>query len=73
VRELLAAGAPPNAASVTGSTPLWLAAQNGHAGAALLLCEAGANVRASKDRVTCFDIARLKGNLAVAEVLRRFL
>ncbi len=72
-------GAPVDPLSQTGSTPLWIAAQNGHAAAVALLCARGASARGFKrvgqrvcDRVSCLDIANSGGHEHVAKILMRF-
>lgn len=80
MRALLDGGAPADAQSRTGSTPLWLAAQNGHAAAAALLCSRGASTRAwtrapppnGAVRVSVLDIAALNGREALAAILVSF-
>ena len=76
MRVLIDGGAPVDAASYTGSTPLWIAEQNGHAAAAALLCSHGASPRAFKrvahERITCLDMAVANGHAAVVKILVAF-
>ena len=56
--ELIKAGADVNQATSDGTTPLFLAAQNGHESCVALLIQAGADVRkARKDGHTPMQIA----------------
>ena len=80
VRALILAGAPISHASETGSTPLWLAAQNNHIALVLLLCESGADVNAPKYSeteggfmipVSPLDIALMKKNKMVVALLKK--
>ena len=77
VRALIRGGASVNAVANTGSTPLFIAAQNGHAAACALLCEAGASVHAAKrvpggGSLSCLDIARRNGRTAVLRILEQY-
>jgi ankyrin repeat protein len=71
-----AADAPTMGAGHDGLTPLMLAAQNGHAAAALVLCQAGSDVHHSKyteyGLMNCIDIAVFNRRRAVAKILREF-
>lgn len=76
VRALVDAGAPVDAITEGHNTPLMLAAQNGHAAAALVLCQAGSDVHHSKyteyGLMNCIDIAVFNRRRVVAKILREF-
>lgn len=77
VLALLQAGGSPNARSDTGSTPLWLACQNGHAAAVLVMCQNGGDGMAytrgsSGQRYSCLDMAVQNDHEAVHDILLRF-
>ena len=77
VLALLQAGGSPNARSDSGSTPLWLACQNGHAAAVLVMCQNGGDGMAftrgsSGQRYACLDIAIMNDHEAVYDILDRF-
>lgn len=71
VETLLNAGADPNPRSLVGSTPLMLAASNGHADVAKTLIAAGADVHAKNQAgATALGIAKGAGHHEIVEVLR---
>ncbi|MGB8367521.1 MAG: ankyrin repeat domain-containing protein [Candidatus Babeliales bacterium] len=75
VTLLLQHGANPNAVMKhLGTTPLIMAASTGHALIASLLLENGADMYRKEFRGrTALDIAKKKGNLAVAKVIEDFM
>jgi len=72
VRALVEAGAPVNARSGSGTTPLHTAAFLGDTEVALLLLSRGADPRvASQDGKTPIDLARAQGHAELAELMER--
>ena len=69
--ELIKAGADVNQATSEGSTPLYVAAQNGHEGIVALLIQAGADVRkACKDGWTPMKVATYMKREKVVTLLK---
>jgi len=75
VEILLKKGANPNIKDKDGGTPLMSAAWGGHAEVVKLLLAKGANpnakARSSSGTVTALSHAKIRGNLDVAEILKK--
>lgn len=66
VRELLGAGADPNARSKTGATPVWRAARYGTAAALRELVEAGGDVNAADENGSTPLVTLVRNNVGDA-------